>query len=397
MTGVYAVLLAAGSGTRMGMSQNKMLLRLGGRSVVLCALKALAESRIFEKIFVVVKDTEREKMQQCLSASGILYELVCGGKERQDSVKNALDTLPCDAEVVAIHDAARCFTSPVLIRECVQSALAFGSGVAGRYVQDTVKMVDGRDITGTLNRENLVLIETPQAFRVALIKKAYAQAYEDNFYGTDDAMLVERMGERPRLVVSESVNIKLTRPADVAFGEFLMEKRLISCVGQGFDAHRFIKGRPLILGGVAIEYPLGLEGHSDADVLVHAVIDALLGACGLADIGEQFPDTDRAYHNIRSIELLRRVGAMLKQKGAQIQNIDVTVIMQRPAIAPYRERMCNNLACALELDRACISIKATTTEKMGFCGREEGAAAQAVCLVHRYTDNESKIQDEFGY
>ena len=384
MNGIYAILLAAGSGVRMGAKENKVFLKLAGRSVIFSALNALEKSGLFDKVFVVVRDGEQQRAQEQLAGISVPFEFVAGGKERQDSVRNGLNALPEDAEIVAIHDAARCLVEPVLIRKCVESALKYGSGVAGKCVNDTVKCITGHSITGTVNRENLVLIETPQAFNVSMIKNAYDKAYADGFYGTDEAMLLERLGIYPRLVVSDSVNIKLTQPADLDYGDYVMGTKRTMCIGQGFDAHGFLEGRPLILGGVNIESPVGLLGHSDADVLVHAVMDALLGASGLKDIGVQFPDSDNVYKDISSIELLKRVGGMLERLGAEIENIDATVVMERPKISPYRDDMRKNIAHALGIDEHRISIKATTTEGMGFIGRKEGAAAQAVCIVNRY-------------
>ncbi|MBQ4062382.1 MAG: 2-C-methyl-D-erythritol 2,4-cyclodiphosphate synthase [Christensenellaceae bacterium] len=383
MTGVYAVLLCAGSGQRMGAGENKVLLSAGGRTVVFHALKALQESCVFEKVFVVVKDGEQPTIADSLCGLNIPHEFVVGGNTRQESVKNALDALPKDASTVAIHDAARCLTEAEHIKDCVKSALKYGSGVSGKKVVDTVKKVDGDVITGTVDRDSLVMIQTPQVFSAELIKEAYNKAFKDGFFGTDDSMLVERMGITPKVVLSDSINIKLTKPEDLDYAEFLLGRRNSMCIGQGYDAHRFEKGRPLIIGGVNIDYEMGLKGHSDADVLTHAIMDALLGAAGLKDIGSQFPDTDASYKDIYSIELLRRVGKLLKENNVGIVNIDATLLMERPKIAPYRDAMCENIANALNIDKKRVAIKATTTEEMGFIGRKEGAAAQAVCMVNR--------------
>ena len=375
------VLLAAGAGRRMGADENKILLRINGKTLLEHCLGAVEESRVIDEVVLVIRECDREKIAALTEGCALPVRMVPGGKERQDSVYQALKVLSEDTDIVAIHDGARCLVSPKLIRDCVKSAEEKGSGVAGRKVYDTVKQVSDGKITGTLDRSGLVLIETPQCFRRELIRRAYDKAYEDGFYGTDDAMLLERLGERPVWVLSEEVNIKMTDPRDMEYGKFLMGGGKTSRTGMGYDAHRFAAERKLILGGVEIPAEKGLLGHSDADVLTHAVMDALLGAAALGDIGKHFPDTDERYRGICSIELLKCVGGLLAERGAEISNIDATLILQAPKIAPYREQMAENMAAALGIDPSRISVKATTTEKMGFEGRGEGASAMAVCTL----------------
>ena len=375
------VLLAAGAGRRMGADENKILLTIGGKTLLEHCLEAVEQSAVMDEVVLVIRECDEERITQLTEGFALSVRTVYGGKERQDSVYNALKVLSDETEIVAIHDAARCLVSPKLIRDCVASAEQKGSGVAGRKVYDTVKQVSDGEITGTLDRSGLVLIETPQCFRKDLIRNAYDQAYADGFYGTDDAMLLERLGERPVWVLSEEVNIKMTDPRDMEYGKFLMGGGRSVRTGMGYDAHRFAEDRKLILGGVEIPAERGLLGHSDADVLVHAVMDALLGAAALGDIGKHFPDTDERYRGISSVELLKHVGRLLKEQGAEITNIDATLILQAPKIAPYREQMAENIAAALEIEKNRISVKATTTEKMGFEGRGEGASAMAVCTI----------------
>ena len=379
---VSMVLLAAGSGRRMQAAENKILLKIAGKTLLEHCLASIAESGAADEVVLVIRECDEARMIELTRDFPLPIRLVYGGAERQDSVMNALKVI--DAEIIAVHDAARCLASPKLIAACIDSAKEFGSGVAGRKVYDTVKRVDGDRIADTLDRNELVMIETPQCFRAELIKKAYDRAYADGFFGTDDAMLCERIGERPRLVLSEDVNIKMTDPRDMEYGAFLMQKQTKQMrIGQGYDAHRFAEDRELILGGVEIPAERGLLGHSDADVLTHAIMDALLGALAMGDIGKHFPDTDEQYRGISSIELLKHVGRLLEDNGAEIVNIDATLIMQAPKIAPYREQMAENIAAALGIDLSCVSVKATTTEKMGFEGRGEGASALAICMVNR--------------
>ena len=383
MSANYAVLLAAGSGSRMGAGKNKIFLDISGKSMLRRSAEAIEKSAVFKKLIVVVKKEELEMAKEHLKGIGIPAQFVFGGLQRQDSVYNALLAIPEEDGTVAIHDAARCMASPSLFCRCVKSAEEHGSGVAGRRVNDTVKSVSDGRITGTLDRNGLVLIETPQVFRTGLIKQAYEKAYADGFYGTDDAMLLERTGISPVVIYTDGENIKLTRPEDMSYGEFICGGNSTLSVGQGFDAHRFCEGRPLVIGGVTIDYPLGLLGHSDADVLAHAIADAILGAAGHGDIGELFPDTDAAYKDIRSMILLEKISALLKSEDIEIENIDACVIMQRPKISAFKPEMKKNIAAALDMDESRVNIKATTTEGMGFTGAGEGAAAQAVCMVKR--------------
>lgn len=217
-------------------------------------------------------------------------------------------------------------------------------------------------------------MQTPQGFDTAAIKAAYEAAYAEGFYGTDDAGIAERAGLEIRIVPGSYDNIKITTREDLS-----METR----VGTGYDVHRLEEGRKLILGGVDIPFERGLLGHSDADVLVHAIMDALLGAAALGDIGKLFPDTDDRYKGISSIELLKNVREAIENAGYSICNIDATLIAQKPRIAPYIEDMRTNIAAALSIEKDRVSVKATTTEKLGFTGRQEGMEAQAVCILNR--------------
>lgn len=223
----------------------------------------------------------------------------------------------------------------------------------------------------------------PQGFKVDLLRQAHEQAQRDGFLGTDDASLVERLGVPVQLTEGSRRNIKLTTPEDLLMAEaFFAEQALPALrVGQGYDVHRLVEGRPLILCGVTVPHTLGLLGHSDADVALHALMDAMLGAMALGDIGKHFPDTDEAYRGISSMLLLRHVVALLKAHHARVTNCDVTIVAQKPKLLPYIPQMRQNVADALELPLARVNIKATTTEKLGFEGEEKGISAQAVCMV----------------
>jgi len=223
-----------------------------------------------------------------------------------------------------------------------------------------------------LERKNLYSVQTPQTFERTIIENAYTKAFSDGYFGTDDGSLVERLGLPVVIAEGDYGNIKITTREDLP-----LEKR----VGMGYDVHRLVEGRRLVVGGVLIDFEKGLLGHSDADVLVHAVMDALLGAASLGDIGQHFPDNDMRYKDISSLELLSRVGELLKENGYTACNIDATIMAQRPKMMPHAQRMKENIAARLGMSVENINIKATTTEGLGFVGREEGIASQAVCII----------------
>ena len=380
--GVYAIILAAGSGRRLGLGYNKMLLKLGDRTVLEHTLLAFSGAGCFTGVIIACRSGERRRVTEIsrryFDRPPIVVE---GGKERQDSVWNALKALPPDAEIVAVHDGARCFVTPEIILDCVASARKHGSGVACRRAVDTVKEISGDNIEGTIDRRGIALAETPQTFRADILRKAYEKARADGYLGTDDASLVERLGIRPRMVESRKRNDKITHRIDVAFGEYLLGEG--GRVGHGMDVHRLAANRRLVLGGVEIPWAKGLAGHSDADVLVHAVMDALLGAARLPDIGQLFPDDDASFEGADSIALLQNVGDMIRLKGFSVENIDATLILEQPKIASYRARMAENIANALEIEVSRVNVKATTTEGLGPEGRGEGVTAHAVCLLDR--------------
>jgi len=384
---VCAVILAAGSGVRMQSDTNKVFLEFEDQSAVVRCLKTFEETQLFSVVVVVCKPDERSiiKRKAAEYLRGRTYIFCDGGSERQYSVENALEYVPDDTDIIAVHDAARCFVSPKIIRDCVSSAIRFGSGVAGIGATDTIKRAKGGVVTETLRRDELVVIQTPQVFHAGILRKAYRKAVEDGFLGTDDASLVERTGHDVYIVDGAKDNIKLTTPEDIAEGEKIAreQKRADVRIGNGFDMHAFADGRSLILGGVEIPGAYGLDGHSDADVLTHAIMDSLLGAARLGDIGVLFPPSDNRYKGISSIKLLREVGDLLKKYGYKIVNIDSTIIMQAPRVSGYASHMIDNIADALKMDAVYVNVKATTTEYLGALGRGEGAAAQAVCILQK--------------
>ena len=388
----YAIILAAGSARRMGLEKNKTLLSLNEKPVVCYSIEAF--SPLVEGIVVVYKQGEEETLRQLFMKKGFTQAvslMVQGGQTRQQSVQNALYALPDAVTKVLIHDGARPFVTPTLIKRVKAALTDHPAVIPALALTDTIKRVDkqGRVIE-TLPREELAAVQTPQGFDKALLLKAYKQAEEkatmvtDHCVVTGEAAVMERMGEEVITVAGDEENRKLTTFKDWQWAQQQEEeKNAMMYVGQGYDVHRLIKGRRLILCGVDIPYEKGLLGHSDADVATHALIDALLGAAGLGDIGTLFPDTSQENKGISSIYLLQKVVEILHQQNYTIGNVDVTIVAQAPKLQPYMLKMKENLAEAMQISPARVNVKATTTEKLGFEGEGLGISAQSVCLLHK--------------
>ena len=373
---IGAIIAAAGSGSRMGGDKPKQFSNVDGIPVIAKTYRAFANCDMIDVIYVV---TGEDMMQQCKNHMVPYLDtkqlkkfggIVSGGNERQDSVYNALIAVKEQGGVdyVLIHDAARPFVTGKIIETTVKAAESRDAAIVCVRPKDTIRTVDE-----TLDRRSLMIVQTPQGFRFDLLMNAYEKAYADGYYGTDDASLVERIGVHPALVEGSYANIKLTTREDLPS---------VTRIGKGFDVHRLVEERKCIIGGVDIPNKKGLLGHSDADVLTHAIMDALLGAAALGDIGRIFPDSDEQFKDADSIKMLEQVGYMIREKGYGISNIDATVICERPKISPYVEEMIENIAKALKIDSDRINIKGTTTEKLGFTGRKEGIAAEAVCILN---------------
>ncbi len=380
---VTLLLLAAGQSERMG--ENKLLLPLLGKSVLERALNAaLAASEITEIIVVASEQAYPLASELALQRAEKPIRVVQGGATRQESAYLGLLAAK-GADIAAIHDAARCLCSPEIIDESVRSARAYGSGVVALAVQDTIKRVQGGAVVTTLERSELVQIQTPQTFRYDFILRAYERARSDGFSATDDSALAERLGESVRTVPGSAENIKLTTKADIGIALGILSRRGETGggarAGIGEDTHRLVTGRRLVLGGASIPYSKGLLGHSDADALTHAVIDALLGAAAFGDIGELFPDTDADYKDICSLELLKQTARILNDGGFKIGGIDAVVVAESPKLSPYKARMRLNLASALGIEAHRVSVKATTTEGLGKEGRGEAITARAVATI----------------
>ena len=317
-----------------------------------------------------------------LYGGGKVRALATGGARRQDSVAAGLAALP-NVELIAVHDGARPLVDAEDFREGARLAREVGAAIAGGPVADTVKRVDAAErVVETPPRAELRAAATPQVFRRALLARAHLAAAEAGVSATDDAALVERLGEPVVVFASRRRNLKITTADDLLLAESLLNPSAGELrTGIGIDSHRFESGRRLVLGGVEIRGHDGLGGHSDADALTHAIIDALLGAAGLGDIGQHFPPGDPQWAGADSVGLLRRAVDLLAAIGARPQSVDATVIAERPRLRPHIEAMRARLAEALGLSAAAVNVKATTAEGMGALGRVEGIQAHAVASV----------------
>jgi 2-C-methyl-D-erythritol 4-phosphate cytidylyltransferase / 2-C-methyl-D-erythritol 2,4-cyclodiphosphate synthase len=387
---IAAVVPAAGRGERFGGNGPKALVPLRGRPLVEYAVAALGAASAIEAIIVAAPPDAVGAVELAArrAAGGKVAAVVAGGADRQDSVARGLAVLPSGTEIVVVHDGARPLTPVPLIDAVAAAAAADGAATAAVPIDETVKRGAGGWVQATVDRGGLYRIQTPQGFQRNVLEAAHRDAERAGFRATDDAALVERLGRPVRLVPGSPVNLKVTVPADLQFAESLLTRNDAAPasaapprVGLGFDAHRLVSGRPLMLGGVAIPFSRGLDGHSDADVVAHAVMDALLGAGGCGDIGRLFPPDEPAYRGADSMGLLGRVGALLAGQGWRAAHVDVVIMAESPRLAPYTEAMCAAMAEALGVDHARINIKATTLEGMGAVGRQEGIAAQAVATL----------------
>jgi len=364
---VWTIVVAGGTGTRFGGA--KQYASLGGRRVLDWSLDS---ARAAGDGVVVVVPAEQVGRPEAADA------VVAGGDTRSASVRNGLAAVPADAGVVIVHDAARPLAGPELFRAAVDAVVQGAAGaVCAVPVTDTVKRVAGATVVATLDRSELWAVQTPQAFSAAALRAAHAGGGEAG----DDAALVEAAGEDVVVVAGDPRNLKLTGPHDLVLAEALAGSPALR-IGQGYDVHAFSDdpARPLVLGGVVFEGERGLSGHSDADVVAHAVADAVLGAAGLGDLGRHFPDTDPAWAGADSLDLLAEVVRRAAAAGWRPANADCTVVLERPRLAPRRDDMEARLAAVLA---APVNVKAARAEGLGALGRGEGIACSAVVLVGR--------------
>lgn len=390
-----AIIVAAGKGTRMNMNLPKQMLPYRGSTVLQCAAEPFARHDGIDELVIVMPsdgsymDFYRKTSQVLSDISGKAVHLVAGGKERGDSVQAGLQIcgkicktkeIPESQVNVLIHDGARADVSLEIIDRNLEGLRKCSAVCTAVPAVDSMRIVPDIGLNSLLNypimnskvieRRKMFYVQTPQSFRLDVILAAYGKAVRDEYRGTDDASVAEYAGVPVALVKGEYANRKITTKEDVS-----MEIR----TGNGYDVHRLVPDRDLILCGTPVPSSLGLLGHSDADVATHAVMDALLGAAGKGDIGKYFPDTDEKYRGADSMTLLQEVMEIIG--GYRVINVDVTIICEKPKLAPYIESMRNRLAEVLAVRPDQVNVKATTTEKLGFTGRGEGIAAIATCAI----------------
>ena len=388
---VGAVIPAAGAGVRMGEKRAKQFRKLCGRTILAHTLKKFEDCKSIDRVVVVAP---KGYVELCRDEVGLGFgkvsKVVTGGRQRQDSVYEGLKVLEKDIDIVVVHDAVRPFIEPDLIDKAVELCKDAGAVIVAVRAVDTVKFCRDKVVECTLDRESLWCAQTPQVFERTILERAFERALEDGFYGTDEAALVERLGHGVGIVEGSYDNIKITTPEDMEVGKLILG-RMESAnrtgapnlrIGHGFDVHRLQDDRKLILGGVQIPFAMGLLGHSDGDVLCHAIADSLLGAAALGDIGRHFPDSDPEFEGISSLIILESVRKILDDRGFCIVNVDSTIVAQRPKVSKFISQMRKNIADALGIDKDRISVKATTTEGLGYTGRGEGIGAYAVSTVH---------------
>lgn len=387
---VSAIIAAGGRGARLGGDSPKQFLFLGGRPILQRSVDAFVLSDRITDVVVALPHDLVGSAPDYLRGRSKPIEIVEGGARRQDSVANAFALVAGRADVVVIHDAARPLVSADLIRRAVDAAVEFGAAIAALPATDTVKRGDAdRVIVETLPRGEIFLAQTPQAFRVGVLRDALAEAtaFAD---ATDEAALAERAGHRVRLVDGDPLNMKITTADDLATAERLLGSPVLSLaegtmvrIGNGYDLHRLVAGRRLILGGVVIPFEKGLDGHSDADAVCHAVTDAILGAVAAGDIGRHFPDTDPRWKDADSLALLAHAAQVVAAAGCCVVNVDVVVIAERPKLVPYIDAMRANLARAMGVAADRVSVKGKTNEGVGSIGAGDSIAVHAVALLSR--------------
>ena len=394
---VAAIIPAAGSGSRMGLTVPKQFFALQGIPILIHTLRVFQQAESVGLIVVVVPPESCAWTEDLLRQYRLakIWRVIPGGRLRQDSVLAGLEALPPEVDIVVVHDGVRPFVTASLIEICLQEAAKSGAAMAAVPAKDTLKFVSPEKvIEHTIDRAGVWQAQTPQVFKKSLLMAAYARAAGNkDFMATDEAGLLELLGHPVKVVEGSETNIKITRQEDLLLAKaILMEseanRKILEGNGQyrsgyGYDAHRLVEGRPLVLGGERIPHNKGLQGHSDADVLTHAFCDALLGAAGAGDIGGHFPDTDEKFKDMSSLKILADVVEVVAERGYVLQNADITVVAQKPKLAPHFAAMKENLAAASKVDPESINLKATTTETMGFEGREEGMSAHAVVMLKK--------------
>ena len=382
---IVALVVAAGNGSRAGGGVPKQYRRLGGKAVLAHAVERLRRAGAGD-IRVVIGPGQRDRYDAA-TAGLALPSPVIGGAERRDSVRAGLEAIAADggADLVLIHDAARPFLPRAVWNRLVAALEQAEAAVPALPAVDTLAR-RGASLGDPVDRAGLVRVQTPQGFRFDAILAAH-RAWRGG-EATDDAQIARAAGHEIALVEGSPALDKLTFEEDFARAEALLAARMTARIGLGFDVHALAEGEELWLGGVRIPHQRGLKGHSDADVALHALVDAILGALGEGDIGTHFPPSDPQSRGAPSSRFVEHACALVEARGGRIDHVDITLICEAPKIGPHRAAMRTRIAALLRLPEARVSIKATTTERLGFTGRGEGIAAQAVATVRLWEEEE---------
>lgn len=382
MNKTVAIIVAAGKGERAGGGVPKQFRNLGGKALVAHAYDSLAAHPAVDSIVLVVGPGQQDLARAALGERSLLA-MVEGGATRRESVRFGLNAIS-DADHVLIHDAARPFVPAPVIDRLIAALNAHSGAVPALPVADTVALA-GSTLGETVDRSTLLRVQTPQAFSFDDVMAAHQQ-WHSGPEPTDDAQMVRALGKQVAAVEGDAMLDKITRPEDFAAVEGRLGQRVFR-TGMGFDVHRLAEGEELWLGGIHIPHTHGLLGHSDADVALHALTDAILGAIGAGDIGTHFPPSDPQWRGARSSRFLEHAASLVAAKGGRIEHADLTIICEAPKIGPHRDAIRSRIAALLQVPERRISVKATTTERLGFTGRGEGIAAQAVATISSYEDD----------
>jgi 2-C-methyl-D-erythritol 4-phosphate cytidylyltransferase/2-C-methyl-D-erythritol 2,4-cyclodiphosphate synthase len=370
-----ALIVAAGSGQRLGGELPKQYRSIGGKPMLRHSVEALIGHPRVDAVRVVIGEGQQDQARSALAGLDV-GEHILGGATRSDSVRNGLETL--GEGIVLIHDAARPFCPPSVIDRLLDALDGHDGAVPALPIADTLAM-GGKLLSGIVDRDRMLRVQTPQAFHVEDLLYAFSEV--TLHAPTDESSVMVEAGLKVATVEGDALLDKLTTAADWARAEAMLAARMVARTGMGFDVHAFAGEGPLMLGGIAIAHDRGLAGHSDADVVLHAITDAILGAAALGDIGDHFPPSDPQWKGAPSDQFLAHATKLVRDRGGMIDHVDVTMICEAPKIGPHRAAMIERIAAILSIPSSAVSIKATTTERLGFTGRGEGIAAQALATI----------------
>ncbi len=375
-----ALILAAGRGHRLSKKTPKQYLDVGGITILRRAVNVFLENPTIDLIQVIIHPDDRDLYEAAVGDLG-LPEPVHGGKTRQNSVLNGLEAIGIHfPEYVYIHDAARPFLDQKTLNSLIYEVEKSGAAIPALRIKDTIKCINKETIDSTLDRDYLYRAQTPQAFRYKAIFMAHRRFENSNF--TDDSAIAEKAGLKVRIIEGLENNFKITTKDDLNKATKMTKKDYTDVrIGYGLDVHAFDKGDHVILGGIKIPHTRALKGHSDADVVIHAITDAVLGAIAAGDIGDHFPPSDPKWKNVNSDIFLKHAVKLVAEKKGIINFVDVTIVCENPKIGPHRDSMRSNISKIINLDVERVSVKATTTEKLGFTGKGQGIMAHAITTI----------------